>query len=181
VFVRRLIPLLTVVALVGITSCGDDDEGGRPPKSLGDFLTGNANDFVGSQLRGNWGGRLTQKGLPPFEMAMNFEVGSDPLVAYTGIECGGTWTATGTLDSLPPVYLFDERIDQGKGGECKGTGNVSLHPQEPCRKPEGEPCSVYQHLEYEFRGGGVVSKGVLTRVSDSELERIFDEAGVTPP
>jgi hypothetical protein len=178
VSVRWLSTVLVALGLVlSLGGCNDDDRNG-PRVDLSDLVRG---DPIVAALEGDWAGELEQAGVAPFEVAVRFTPSATTQVAYTGIDCGGTWTATGTLDSLPPFYLFDERIDQGEGGECKGTGNVSLHPQEPCRKPEGERCSVYQHLEYEFRGGGVVSKGVVTRASDGEVERIFDEAGVTPP
>jgi hypothetical protein len=173
---RRLILILCLLA-VPVAGCGDDDPD-KPPVDVSGLLR---SDPIVAELEGDWAGELKQAGVPPFEVAVSFTPGAPTRVAYTGIECGGTWTATGTLDSLPPYYLFDERIDQGEGGECKGTGQVSLNPQEPCRKPQGESCAVYQHLDYEFRGGGVVSKGTLTRASETELERIFDEAGVTPP
>jgi hypothetical protein len=177
VSVRRLIPLLTVAVLIGLASCGNDDDH-KGPVDLSGVLP---SDPTVAALEGDWAGELKQSGVAPFEVAVRFTPGATTRVAYTGIECGGTWSATGTLDSLPPFYLFDERIDQGEGGECKGTGNVSLHPRERCTKPEGERCGSYQHLDYEFRGGGVVSKGVLTRVSETDLERVFDEAGVDTP
>jgi hypothetical protein len=173
---RWMILLLCLLAVL-LAGCGDGD----PDKPLVNLDRVIPSDPTIAALQGDWKGELKQSGVPPFEVAVSFTPGAPTRVAYTGIECGGTWTVTGTLDSLPPYYLFDERIDQGEGDECKGTGSVSLNPEEPCRKPEGEACAVYQHLHYEFRGGGVVSKGVLTRVSETELETVFDEAGIASP
>ena len=48
-------------------------------------------------------------------------------------------------------YRFREVIDRGRGGTCKGVGVVRL-------TPDGD------FLEYRFRGGGVESHGVLSRV-----------------
>jgi hypothetical protein len=69
-------------------------------------------------------------------------------VHYTGIECSGHWTllGQGVRD-----YRFREVIDRGQGGSCKGVGTVRVIP-------DGE------YLDYEFRGGGVESHGVLSRV-----------------
>ena len=48
---------------------------------------------------------------------------------------------------------FREVIDRGQGGKCKGKGTVAVEPTQSGR------------LTYEFRGGGVVSRGTLTRRS----------------
>ena len=69
-------------------------------------------------------------------------------VAYTGIDCRGGWTYLGESGG---EYRFREVIDRGRGGKCKGEGEVSLR-----RRPDGR-------LDYEFRGGGVESSGVLSR------------------
>jgi hypothetical protein len=166
VVVRWLMLALAVcVALVAGCGGGDDDAG--PAQK--------------SDLEGNWGGRLNQNGLPSFEIAVRFHAGSDTRVAYAGIECGGTWTGEGELLSNPPIYLFNEEIDSGAGGECKGSGHVSLDPDKPCRGSKAEDCRYYTNLEYRFDGGGVTSKGILTRIPEERLNAVFDEAGVTPP
>jgi hypothetical protein len=72
----------------------------------------------------------------------------DNSVTYTGIDCSGTWKF---LDRAGDAYRFREVIDRGAGGSCKGVGTVTLTPT-----PEGQ-------LDYEFRGGGVTSHGVLIR------------------
>jgi hypothetical protein len=69
-------------------------------------------------------------------------------VSYTGIDCGGRWTYLGASNG---EYRFREVIDRGEGGDCKGVGKVTLEP-----RPDGR-------LDYEFRGGGVESSGVLAR------------------
>jgi hypothetical protein len=166
VFVRWVGSLVALAALFAFSGCGGGSSDGEHTKN--------------SDLEGNWGGRLTQKDLPPFEMAVKFGAGSDTRVAYTGIECGGTWTGEGALLSNPPIYLFREQIDSGSGGACKGTGRVSLDPDKPCTGPKNEICH-YTRFDYRFDGGGVSSKGALTRISDERLSHVFREAGVTPP
>jgi hypothetical protein len=42
-------------------------------------------------------------------------------------------------------------IDRGAGGECKGTGEVTLTPTGP------------NAVAYAFTGGGIESKGALDR------------------
>jgi len=169
--VRRLVLAIAAVTVVGsfVAACGDDDGGDGT-------LNGAPEELVG-----DWSGGLKQTGLPSFRVAVRFDQGGldgrPPAVAYTGIECGGTWTWEGTGESNPPTYVFEEEIDQGSGGECKGSGRVEIHPAEPCRKPAANECD-YRRLRYRFSGGGVTSTGVLTPASDDELGRIFEEAGV---
>jgi hypothetical protein len=71
-------------------------------------------------------------------------------VSYTGIDCGGNWTFEGLQGD---TYRFREVIDRGAGGTCKGAGTVSLTPTPDDR------------LEYEFVGGGVESRGILSRAA----------------
>ena len=168
---RRLLLAIVAVTVAGspLAGCGDEDGG-----------DGTLNGAP-KELAGDWSGRLTQKGLPSFRVAARFDQGgldgSPPVVAYTGIDCGGTWTWEGTDESNPPIYMFEEEIDQGSGGECKGSGRVAIRPAEPCQRVAANGCD-YRHLRYRFSGGGVTSTGVLTPASDDEVTRIFEEAGV---
>jgi hypothetical protein len=162
----RLIPLLAILALttMGLASCGEEDE---PDE-----------DSAGAprELTGDWTGQLTQEGLPPFAIAVRIEPhdsSSPTRVAYTGIDCGGTWRSSGTLESNPPQHLFTEEIDQGAGGNCKGSGGVKLIPR------PGKNQST--RLQYEFDGGGITSRGVLSRTNEAGLRTVFEEAGVPPP
>lgn len=116
------------------SGCGDDEVA--------------SHDF---EIRGEWRGRLEQQGLKPFEVQAtirSFRKSADNPVHYTGIDCSGNWTflSQGVKD-----YRFREVIDRGGGGTCKGVGTVRLIP-------DGD------FLEYRFRGGGVESHGVLSRI-----------------
>ncbi|MGA9372732.1 MAG: hypothetical protein WBV53_12870 [Solirubrobacterales bacterium] len=92
-------------------------------------------------------------------------------MAYTGIECGGTWKLDVRLDSKPPIYEFTEQISEGAGGACKGTGLVRVE-----RKMSDD-----SRLRYEFSGGGVRSRGSLHRTDAAALAPVFEQAGVEPP
>jgi hypothetical protein len=157
-FVRRLVPLVLVLGL--FAGCG----GG------GDESTGNENVPVG--VAGDWTGTLQQKGIPPFQVAVRLDAAGSGRVAYTGIECGGTWTAKRALASAPPFITINERITEGAGGKCKGVGTVTLHPSSSA---SGGP------MQYAFRGGGVTSRGLLHRTDPAGIDSVFEEAGVTPP
>jgi hypothetical protein len=112
--------------------------------------TGTAGQGV---LAGIWTGRLQQQGLDPFTVIATVASpagSSGNTVHYTGINCSGKWSY---LDSSGPDYRFREVIDRGKGGKCKGVGVVTLTT---------EPSTA--RLGYEFRGGGVTSRGTLRRV-----------------
>jgi hypothetical protein len=69
-------------------------------------------------------------------------------VSYTGIDCRGHWHF---LSRNTRAFTFREIIASGEGRACKGRGTVRLTPT-----PDGS-------LDYEFHGGGVSSRGVLTR------------------
>jgi hypothetical protein len=129
------------------------------------------------QISGRWTGTLHQKGLKPFEIAVDIGADGNGKVAYTGIKCGGDWTLDGVLSSLPPSYEFAERINQGAGGKCKGTGRVSLAPIQG-----NEPnAPAYNEMNYTFTGGGVTSRGLLRRTDSARLAPVFERAGLTPP
>jgi hypothetical protein len=113
-------------------------------------------------IAGDWTGRLIQTGLPPFRIAVAINPRAGGAVAYTGIRCGGIWTA---ISGDPPAtYVFREGIKFGSGGKCKGTGTVSL-------KRDG------QRLDYVFHGGGVTSRGILSRTTPRALNRVFRQIG----
>jgi hypothetical protein len=99
---------------------------------------------------GHWQGRLHQKGLDPFTVTavIASPAGSaGNRVHYTGIDCSGTWTSLGRKGN---AFRFREVITHGHGGSCKGVGIVTL-------------TTAGEELGYEFRGGGVISRGTLHR------------------
>jgi hypothetical protein len=159
VLVRRLIAALLLVAVaVALAGCGGRDNRGT--------------DGLAQLIAGDWTGTLKQKGLQPFGIAVRIETSGRGQVAYTGIECGGTWDTQLVHSSRPPQYYVTEHIDEGAGAECKGSGHVNLQPEAVLRNSP---------LRYEFAGGGVTSHGVLHRTDAAGLNPVFDEAGVTRP
>ena len=132
------IAALSIAALAG---CGDSDDGGTTEA-----------EFPGFEITGNWSGTLEQEGLQPFRVVARIEGLEDTSrkrVRYSGaIECGGRWTYLGREGT---AYRFREVIDRGAGQSCKGTGTVTLTP------------FAADAVDYEFRGGGVESFGVLNR------------------
>jgi hypothetical protein len=136
--------LLTVAVLV-LAACGGaagsgsqaEDPGFPPPRFA---------------VVGRWQGELEQEGLAPFRVEAVVRSpsskGTGNVVRYSGIDCGGRWEYLGKQGA---TFRFSEVIDRGEGGKCKGVGTVSL-------VPAGE-----DRLRYEFRGGGIVSRGVLSR------------------
>lgn len=153
----RLAAVLAAATLgAGVIACGEKEENLEPPT---------ADDFA---IAGNWAGTLNQQGLAPFLVAVRIQkpnAGIPTRVAYTGIGCGGTWTFVSLEGG---AYRFREEINQGTGGNCKGTGEVTLTP-DPAGKNE---------LAYRFRGGGVTSSGVLTATTAAGLKATFAQAGV---
>jgi hypothetical protein len=102
-------------------------------------------------LEGRWAGALHQAGLAPFEVRAHIRTvdnADDNTVAYTGLNCRGHWRYLGHNGSS---YDFEEVIDAGRSATCKGVGTVALAPLHGDR------------LAYVFQGGGVVSRGVLSR------------------
>jgi hypothetical protein len=115
------------------------------------LLAGCGDDDV--VITGKWRGVLTQQGLAPFTVTADIRDLEDPAantVHYSGIDCGGNWTYLGRDGS---AYRFREVIDRGAGGNCKGVGVVTLTPVADDR------------LAYVFRGGGIESRGPLSRVN----------------
>ncbi len=131
---------------LAISACGEKSEPAvAPPKKV--------NPSVQSfDITGQWKGRLTQKKLKPFTVdatIRDLKSAKRNTVAYTVINCGGNWSYQGARGN---AFHFREVINHGKGGSCKGVGEVTLTPE------RGDM------LDYEFRGGGVVSRGTLHRV-----------------
>lgn len=128
------------------TGCGERDEpspSAIPPPT--------ADDASAFEIIGTWEGRLQQQGLKPFRVTAtiaSLDDSPDNRVHYTGIDCGGHWEYVGRNATS---YTFREVIDEGETRVCKGTGKVRLAPT-----PDGR-------LYYLFRGGGIASRGVLTR------------------
>ena len=106
-------------------------------------------------VMGTWQGTLGQKGIKPFPIRVTMASATDPQknpVHYGGqIDCSGTWTY---LDADGPNVRFRERITSGAGGDCKGTGTVTVQPR------NGK-------LDYRFAGGGISSTGVLNQSQGS--------------
>jgi hypothetical protein len=163
-------PLLLALGIVVLAGCGSSGSASEEPGQ-------GANQGISRQIAGRWTGKLHQKGLAPFDVAVR--IGSNGLarVAYTGIECGGDWNFSHVSASAPPRYRFIERIEEGAGQTCKGVGKVSLAPIQ-----SGVPNEpAYKRLKYRFTGGGVTSSGTLHRTDIEHLGPIFKEAGVTLP
>jgi hypothetical protein len=143
-----LLPLITLVLALtapSLAACGEKDE---PEPAAAEPTTQAGGGF---DILGSWKGELRQKGVKPFRVTARIGSLDDPKqneVSYTGIDCAGNWTYLRDGES----FRFREVIDRGEGGRCKGTGTVTLTPTQGGR------------LEYLFRGGGIESRGVLTRV-----------------
>jgi hypothetical protein len=150
VLIARLAALATLAAL--LAGCGEKSEPdlsdvppppqpkpATPPQGLPQAVTG------------DWQGTLDQKGIKPFPIRVTIASATDPKknpVHYGGqIDCSGIWTY---LDAEGPQVRFRERIDSGAGGDCKGTGTVTLQPRN-------------DKLDYRFAGGGISSTGVLSQ------------------
>jgi hypothetical protein len=136
---RRLLALAFVLLL--LAGCGEDEtttrEGGDPIDSVA----------------GEWEGTLQQKDMPSFPIRVTIASASardENVVSYGGtIDCSGTWRY---VEKHGATVVFEEVIDSGEGGNCKGRGRVRVTPS------GGD-------LEYQFRGGGVVSRGRLAPAS----------------
>jgi hypothetical protein len=144
--------LLAAVVVALATGCGEKDE-----PSLGELEQSaravEAEQGAGGfEIEGEWRGELRQRGLRPFTLTATIADLDDPSqnpVRYTGIDCSGNWSFVGRDGRS---YEFEEVIDRGEGGTCKGVGTVTLTP------------AGGDELDYRFRGGGVESEGVLERV-----------------
>jgi hypothetical protein len=99
---------------------------------------------------GRWHGELHQRARPPFQITVavaSLSASAANSVHYSGIDCGGHWTYLGTSGA---TVRFREVIDSGSSASCKGVGEVTL-------SREGA------RLSYRFSGGGVISRGRLSR------------------
>lgn len=138
---HRLFLLVAALGLAVVAGCGGSGSGDST----------SAQELPEFQITGSWSGELHQQDLQPFEVTATIGDLDDPAantVHYSGIDCGGNWTYLGRSVT---AYRFREVIDRGAGGSCKGTGLVTLTP-------------VSQDvLAYEFRGGGIESRGRLAR------------------
>jgi hypothetical protein len=148
-----------------LAGCGSKDS--EPSASTPAINTAKAQG-----LAGDWTGQLHQEGLAPFRIAVRIEPSGVGHVAYTGIDCAGTWTPRSMMSFQSHFFDFRERINRGAGGQCKGTGRVNTYLDSTFRQ---------QRLHYRFRGGGVTSRGTLHRTGAGGLKPVFDEAGVSPP
>jgi hypothetical protein len=131
---------LCLLAL-GAAGCGEKSE---------DLAT-NPPEPPGFEIEGRWSGELHQKALETFRVDADIGSLENPkrnTVHYSGIDCAGNWTFQGREGI---AYVFHEVIDRGAGRECKDAGTVTLTPF----STDG--------VDYDFRGGGIESAGVLAR------------------
>jgi hypothetical protein len=145
---RALALLACALAMPLAAGCGEKDE---PSLSELDQQASQMGQGGGFEIEGQWRGELQQKGLKPFQVDAtigNLDEPKQNTVHYTGIDCSGNWTYEGRDGD---AYTFREVIDRGEGGDCKGVGTVTL-------TPAGD-----ERLDYVFRGGGIESRGVLSR------------------
>jgi hypothetical protein len=162
--VGRVPAALAAIALGGslLVGCGEKEE------NLDAGTTTAASSAA--EIAGDWTGQLSQKDLPPFQVAVRIEASGKGQVAYTGINCGGTWTQTTvSVGSTGATFSFEETIDQGADGTCKGSGLVVLTHR------------ANDSLSYRFMGGGIISRGVLQRTDAAGLRPVFERAGLPPP
>lgn len=133
---RRVAGALLALAL--LAGCGD----GEGTATAGDPI---------APIAGTWEGKLHQKDTKPFPIDVTIasaDSAADNVVHYGGsIDCSGTWRYLG---SEGDAFEFEEVIERGRGGACKGRGRVSV-------------SQAGDDLDYEFSGGGVESRGVLRR------------------
>jgi hypothetical protein len=146
----RLVQICAATALLAVVvaGCGEKEE-----PSAAELDASSAEEELTADLpiAGRWKGELRQKGLKPFTVTAQITGPDGPnRVHYSGIDCSGTWTYEGRYNDR---FIFQEVIDRGKGRKCKGAGTVTV------------TIAVDDRLDYEFRGGGIVSRGVLHRVS----------------
>lgn len=143
-----LAPASVAVAALALSACGEKSE----PTNPGDLPPPTTQPAPARfDITGRFRGTLRQRGLRPFRVAVAITSlrrdGRNP-VRYSGLGCSGNWTYLGARAG---ALRFRERITRGRSRKCKGVGTVTLTPAGADR------------LGYEFRGGGVVSRGTLTR------------------
>ena len=155
--VRWLIAAPMAVVLL-VAGCDSGSDTGNST-ATGAIKSGSTQEIVGQ-----WAGTLTQAGLPQFKVAVLI-FNRAGKVAYTGIDCAGDWKLDSGGDASGS-YVFTETVNEGAGGECKGTGRVHLDRLAPKR------------LRYRFEGGGVSSQGILRPARTRVWAAIFRQAGV---
>jgi hypothetical protein len=133
--------LLAILLSGAIAACGDSDDDAAPDARSG------PSDF---EITGSWKGQPQREGLAPFEVTAtirDLDAPSENTVRYDGsIECRGNWAYLGREGT---AYRFREMIDRGAATSCEPAGIVKLTPFD------------LDAVDYEFRGGGVASFGVL--------------------
>ena len=142
--------LLTLGSVAG--GCGSESDSGGSDTTTAATQPAPVGPVRAKFPAGRWHGRLAQRGLKPFQVHVVIRSRNRPAenrVAYTGIDCGGNWAYLGNRG---PDLRFREVINRGRGGNCKGTGVVTLR------------YIAADRLRYEFRGGGVSSSGFLRPV-----------------
>jgi hypothetical protein len=163
--VRWLVAAFAIVGLLVAGCGGSSDDGGTTSTSA---IKGG----MARAVAGDWTGQLHQEGLDPFRIAVQIDPSGVGRVAYTGINCAGTWEPRGLMGRQSHFFNFNERISSGEGGRCKGTGRVDTTLDD---------STGTERLHYSFTGGGVASRGVLHRTDVAGLRPTFEEAGVKPP
>ena len=142
---RALACIAALLLGAGVAACGEREEP--------EITAATAPQF---EITGSWRGELTQQGMKPFAVQAtiaSLERFKDNTVHYGEINCQGTWEYLGASTT---AYRFHEVIERGRSAKCKGSGTVSLTPLSE------------NSVAYEFRGGGVVSKGDLQRFSPAK-------------
>ncbi len=165
-----LLPALAAAALMvlPLAGCGEKDEPDLGSAATTTSSTATTAAEPAAEVAGDWTGQLTQKGLKPFQVGVRIDPSGSGQVAYTGINCGGTWglgPVRAAEGSAVPRYFFRETIKTGAGGDCKGKGSVTITPADGS-------------LTYEFVGGGVESRGTLAKTDAAGLAPVFAQAGV---
>jgi hypothetical protein len=143
--------VVLLLAALASAGCGEESEDSAS-QSRPETGKQPAPAEMGRWTLGRWEGELHQQGLQPFMVWARVGSLSEAAanqVRYSGLGCRGRWTALGGTKS---VYRFREEIGSGRSEKCKGFGIVTLR-----RLPSGRTA-------YSFRGGGVESRGVLSRV-----------------
>jgi hypothetical protein len=146
----RCLALGVATAGLALVGCGGSGGGSSTAGTASSARPGPQQTPAARFVLGRWHGELHQRGIPPFRIAVTVRSLSSATanrVHYTGINCGGHWAYSGTSGV---TVSFREVIDIGKGGKCKGVGEVTLRREEA-------------RLRYRFSGGGVVSRGLLSR------------------
>jgi hypothetical protein len=156
---QRYFAAVLLLLAVALAACGEkpepdpDGPGGGSPIELGAQLEqlSSAGENRPDPIAGVWEGELRQQGQPVFPVRVRLVSLTGPRnrVSYGGrIDCTGHWTF---LRGQGPVAEFEEVINEGAGDNCKGRGIVRLE------------LGARGNLDYEFRGGGIESRGVLRR------------------